>query len=65
MYGSVSIPDEYLENFAKEMLEKKEERQKITEQYMENKVISYIKETVKVDDTKIDYDKFNKFFEQK
>jgi len=65
MYGSVSIPDEYLENFAKEMLEKKEERQKITEQYLENKVITFVKDTVKLDETAIDYDKFNKFFEEK
>ena len=65
MYGSVSIPDEYLENFAKEILEKKEERQKITEQYLENQVIAFVKETVKVENTAIDYDKFNKFFEQK
>jgi len=65
MYGSVSIPDEYIQNFAKEMLEKKEERQKITEQYLENKIIGYIKETVKLDETEIDYDSFNKFFDQK
>ena len=65
MYGSVSIPDEYLENFAKEILEKKEERQKISEQYLESKVITYVKDTVKLESTSIDYDKFNKFFEQK
>jgi len=65
MYGSVSIPDEYLENFAKEILEKKEERQKISEQYLESKVIAYVKDTVKLESTSIDYDKFNKFFEQK
>lgn len=64
MYGSVSIPDEYLENFAKDILEKKEERQKITEQYLENQVIAFVKETVKLDETAIDYDKFSKFFEQ-
>lgn len=65
MYGSVSIPDEYLENFAKEILEKKEESQKITEQYLENKVIAFVKDAVKVESTEIDYDKFSKFFEQK
>ncbi len=65
MYGSVSIPDEYLDNFAKEILEKKTERQKITEQYLENQVIAYVKETVKVEKTAIDYEKFNKFFDQK
>ena len=65
MYGSVSIPDEYIQNFAKEMLEKKEERQKITEQYLENKVVAFVKETVKLEETEIDYDKFNKFFDQK
>ena len=65
MYGSVSIPDEYLENFAQEILQKKEERQKITEQYLENQTIAFVKETVKIEPTSISYDKFNKFFEQK
>ena len=65
MYGSVNIPDEYLENFAKEILQKKEERQKIVEQYLESQVVAFVRETVKVENTSIDYDKFNAFFEQK
>ncbi len=65
MYGSVNIPDEYLENFAKEILQKKEERQKIVEQNLENQVIEFVKSSVKLEETPIEYEKFNKFFEEK
>ncbi|MBN2669497.1 MAG: trigger factor [Bacteroidales bacterium] len=64
MYGSISIPDEYLESFAKEILQKKEERQKIVEQNLENKVVEYVKDAVKVEETSITYEEFNKFFEK-
>ena len=65
MYGSVSIPDEYLDSFAKEMLQKEEEKRRLTEKALENLVVSYVKDTVKIEEKEIAYDKFMKFFENK
>ena len=65
MYGSVSIPDEYLESFAKEMLQKKEEKRRLEERAIENKVVAFVKETVKLDTKEIAYDEFMKFFDKK
>jgi len=65
MYGSVSIPDEYLESFAKEMLQKKEEKRRLEEKAIENKVVAFVKETVKLDVKEIAYDEFMKFFDKK
>ena len=65
MYGSVSIPDEYLESFAKEMLQKKEEKRRLEEKAIENKVVAFVKETVKLDVKEIAYNEFMKFFDKK
>ncbi len=65
MYGSMQIPEEYLVQFAQEILGREEEKRKIVEKSLENKVIAYVKETIKVEDASISVEKFNKFFEKK
>ncbi len=42
-YGIPNVPDEYLENFAKEMLSKPEEARRIYDQKAEEKLMAYIK----------------------
>ena len=49
-YGISNVPDDYLENYAKEMMSKPEESRKFYEQKGEQKLIAYIKSTVKVDE---------------
>ena len=62
-YGMMNIPEENLENYANEMLKNEDEIRKATEKILENKVIDYLKDTVKVDNKQITVEKFNKLFE--
>lgn len=61
-YGIMSIPEEFLEKHAKESLEDKELVNKLYEQALEEKVIDYIKEAVKVEDKEISLEEFYKLF---
>ena len=64
-YGIMDIPEEYLENYAKELLSKKEEARKIADRKLEEKLVNFIKNTVKVEDKEITTDKFKKLFDTK
>jgi trigger factor len=63
-YGISNVPDDYLENYAKEMLSKEEEARRIYEQKAEEKLIAFIKSTVTVSDKEISSDKFRKLYEK-
>jgi trigger factor len=62
-YGMMNIPEENLENYANEMLKNEDEIRKATEKILDNKVIDYLKATVRVDNKQINVEKFNKLFE--
>jgi trigger factor len=62
-YGMINIPEENLENYATEMLKNEDEIRKATEKILDNKVIDYLKATVRVDKKQITVEKFNKLFE--
>jgi len=62
-YGISNVPDEYLENYAKEMMSKPEESRKFYEQKAEEKLIEYVKTTVKVDEKEVSSEKFRKLYE--
>lgn len=64
-YGIMDIPEEYLDNYAKELLSKKEEARKIADRKLEEKLVNFIKNTVKIDDKEITVDKFKKLFDTK
>ncbi len=61
-YGLSYIPDEQLENYAKEIASKPEERRKILDKLAENKAVDFIKESVKVEEKEVSLDEFNNFF---
>jgi trigger factor len=61
-YGLSYVPDEQLENYAKEIVSKPEERRKIIDKLVENKVLDYIKESVKIENKEVSMDEFNNFF---
>ena len=63
-YGMSNVPDDYLENYAKEMMSKPEESRKFYEQKGEEKLISYIKSTVKLDEKEVSSEKFRKLYEK-
>lgn len=62
-YGMTSIPDDILDNYAKNMLQKDETRRNVIEKTLEDKVFDVIKNNVKVVDTPISVEDFNKLFE--
>jgi trigger factor len=63
-YGIPNVPDEYLENFAKDMLSKPEEARRIYDQKAEEKLIAYIKSTVSLNDKEVSSEKFRKLYEK-
>ncbi len=63
-YGMSNVPEEYLENYAREMMAKPEESRKFYEQKGEEKLISYIKSIVKLDEKEVSSEKFRKLYEK-
>ncbi len=59
-YGLREIPEEYLVRYAEDMLKKDDERRKIRERLLEDKVVAWVKEAVKLDEKEISADDFNK-----
>ncbi|MBQ7856896.1 MAG: trigger factor [Alistipes sp.] len=57
-YGMPNAPEEMLANFAKSILENKEQNQKIYEKLYEQKVVEYIKSKVKVTEKAVSADDF-------
>lgn len=64
-YGMSHVPDEHLQSYAHEILNKPEERRRIVESVQETKIYDYIKSTVKLDEKEISLEKFEKLFEEK
>jgi len=63
-YGLYNITDDHIENYAKEQLNKPEEARRLREQKTEDKLVSFIKETVKLEEKEIKEDKFKKLFDK-
>ena len=64
-YGLSNVPDEQLEGYAREMLKKDDDRKRLYEKKLEDKVVEYIKENVKVDEKEISSEEFSKLFSAK
>ena len=59
-YGMPSAPQDMLENFSKQIMDNKEQLQKIYEKLYEEKVVEYIRSKVKVTEKAISADEFAK-----
>ena len=59
-YGLPAPDDENLNAHAKQILENNDESRKIFDQLLEDRLISYLKETVKLNEKKVSYDDFVK-----
>lgn len=59
-YGMYQLPDEYLVNYAESILKKEEEKRRIHDKLIEDKAISYLKETIKLDEKEISTEEFEK-----
>ena len=64
-YGLASIPEEHLENYAREMLQKEEDAKRLYERKYEEKVVEFVKENVKVDHKEVTTKEFDKIVEKK
>ncbi len=58
-YGIYDIPEEQLESFAKIILEKQEEAERIYKRLFEDKVIKVVKDKVTVTETEVSQEEFN------
>lgn len=58
-YGLYDIPDEQLESFAKMILEKKEEAERIHQKLYEDKVIALVKDKVSLKEKEVSQEEFN------
>ena len=61
-YGMAYIPNEYIEKYAKELLQKEDEVRRIYEHELEDKVVDFLGEQVKLEDNEISVDEFIKLF---
>ena len=61
-YGMSYIPDEYADKYAKELLQKEDEVRRIYEHELEDKVVDFLAEQVKLEDNEISVDEFMKLF---
>jgi trigger factor len=63
-YGLANIPEEYIENYANEMLKNKDEVRRFADNLVEEKVRGWIKGNVKIEEKEVTVDEFNKLFEK-
>lgn len=62
-YGMGQLPEEFIEKYANDLLTKKEERRKLAEQLIDNKVVEWLKEAVKLDEKEVDFEKFKELMQ--
>ena len=63
-YGMPSAPEEMIENFSKQILENKEQGQKIYEKLYEAKVVAYVKSQIKVSNKSVSAEEFAKLAQE-
>ena len=61
-YGMLSVPDDVLNNYAADMLKKKDTLQNIVDRAIEEKLSIWLKEQVKIEPKSITFDEFQKMF---
>lgn len=59
-YGMSNVPDEYLENYAQEMLKKEEDVQRLVDRAIDTKLVEKLKTVVKLNEKTVSLDEFNK-----
>ena len=63
-YGMSNIPDEYLDNYAQDMLKKEENVQGFVDRAIDQKLISVMKNVVKLNEKTVTLDEFNELMAQ-
>jgi trigger factor len=63
-YGMYNVAEENLNNYVTEVLNKPEERRRLSERKLEEKIITFVKDVVKLDNKTVSSEEFNKLFEK-
>lgn len=63
-YGMMSMAEEMVENYAKEILKNKDTARSLVDRAMENKIIESLKSTLGIKEESITVEEFKKFFEE-
>jgi len=63
-YGMMNVPDEHLDQFANSILQNEEERRRMIEKKLEDKILEVIKEKVNVEEKEVTQEEFDKLFEK-
>ena len=63
-YGMLSVPEDVLANYAKDILKNKQTLQNIIDRAVEEKLAGWLKEQVELDTKEVTADEFNKLFEE-
>ncbi|MDH6358800.1 trigger factor [Parabacteroides sp. PF5-9] len=62
-YGMLSVPDDILTNYAKDLLKNKDTLQNVIDRAIEDKLATWLKQQIKLEEKEITVDDFNKLFE--
>lgn len=62
-YGLNNVPEEHLESYAVDMLKNEEQQRSMAEGAINDKVMDFVKETVKVETKEVSREEFNELFE--
>lgn len=62
-YGMMNVPEEHLDGFAKQMLSKEEDRERVYHRVQENKIFDVIKSKATIEAKKVSKEEFEKSFE--
>ncbi|MDX9881213.1 MAG: trigger factor [Prolixibacteraceae bacterium] len=63
-YGMNNVPDEYLENYAGQILAKEEDKRRVFNKVQEDKLLDVIKSKVNLDIREVSQEEFNKLLEK-
>jgi len=63
-YGMSNVPEEYLDNYANSILQNKEQKQKMVEKKIEDKILEFIKEKSGLDFRQVTQKEFDDLFEK-
>ncbi|WP_291857649.1 trigger factor [Marinilabilia sp.] len=63
-YGLNNVPDEHLESYAMDMLKNEDQQRGMAEGAINDKVMDFVKEAVKIEEKEVSRDEFNKLFEK-
>ena len=63
-YGLSNIPEEHLVSYAQDMMKQEEQRRNMSETAAQDKVLAFIKESIKIEDKTVNREEFNNLFSE-